>query len=59
MIEGFLQLENRILNFNNDIVQFLIIYIYLNTFFKFADKDYQRDNKKYAEIYEFFLKIFI
>ena len=46
MIEGFLQLKNRILVFNSDVIKFLIIYAYLNTFLKFTDKNYWEVDEK-------------
>ena len=40
MIENFLQLKNKISIFNNNVIKFSVIHIYLNIFFKFANKDY-------------------
>ena len=59
MIKDFLQLKNKISVFDDDVIKFLIIYTYLNTFFRFANKDHQKTDKKCAEMYKFFLKILI
>ena len=59
IIEGFLQLRNKISVFDNDVIKFLIIHIHLNISFKFADKDYWEADEECAEVYEIFLKIFI
>ena len=59
MIENLLQLKNKILIFNDDVIKFLIIHIYLNTSLKFINKNYQKVDKEYAEMYEFFLKVLI
>ena len=58
-IEGLLQLRNWVSVFNDNVVKFSVIHIYLNIFFKFANKDYQRVDEECAEAYEFFLKVFI
>ena len=58
-IESFLQLRNRISVFDDDVVKFLIIHIYLNISLRFADKNYWKVDEKCAEMYEFFLKILI
>ena len=59
MIEGLLQLKNRVLILNNNVIKFSIIYIYLNTFFRFINKDHWETDEECAEMYEFFLKILI
>ena len=59
MIENLLQLKNEISVFNDDVVKFSIIHIYLNTSFRFADKDHWGAGEECAEAYEFFLKVLI
>ena len=59
MIKSFLQLKNKIAVFDDDIVKFLIIHTYLNIFFKFTNKNYWKADEKCAEVYKFFLKVFI
>ena len=59
IIESLLQSENKISVFNDDIVKFLIIYTYLNTFFRFTDINHWKADEKCAEVYEFFLKVLI
>ena len=39
-IKNLLQLKNRISVFNDDVVKFSVIYIYLNTSLKFVNKDH-------------------
>ena len=58
-IEGLLQLGNEVSILNDDVIKFSVIHTYLNTFFRFADKDYQKTGEKCAETYEFFLKVLI
>ena len=58
-IENLLQLKNKILIFNDDVIKFSVIHTYLNIFFKFTDKDHQRVDEKYVETYKFFLKVLI
>ena len=59
MIESLLQLKDKIIIFSNNVIKFSVIHIYLNIFFKFADKNHWKVNKKCAEMYKSFLKIFI
>ena len=59
MIENLLQLKNKVLIFDDDVVKFSVIHIYSNTFLKFTDKDHWRTDEKCAEVYEFFLKVLI
>ena len=59
MIENLLQLKDRIVIFNNDVVKFSVIYTYLNIFSKFADKNHWETSEECAEAYEFFLKVLI
>ena len=59
MIEGLLQLRNKISVFNNDVVKFLIIHTYLNIFPRFINKDHWEADEECAEMYKFFLKVFI
>ena len=58
-IESLLQSENRVSVFDNNIIKFSVIHIYLNISLKFANKDYWETDEKYVETYKFFLKVLI
>ena len=58
-IENLLQLKNKILIFNDNVVKFLIIHTYLNISLKFVNKDHWEADEECAETYKFFLKILI
>ena len=59
IIEGLLQLRNRVSVFDDDVIKFLIIHTYSNIFSRFTDKDHQRADEECTEVYEFFLKVLI
>ena len=59
MIESLLQLRNKIIILDDDIIKFLIIHIYSNISLRFMNKDYQRVDEECAKAYKFFLKVFI
>ena len=58
-IESLLQLKNRVLIFNDDVIKFSVINTYLNISLRFVNKDYWKADEGCAEVYEFFLKVLI
>ena len=59
MIEGLLQLGNKVSVFDGDIIKFLVIHTYLNTSPRFVNKDHWGAGGECAGVYEFFLKVLI